>query len=253
MSWGGLISKSGQISMSSKTILITGANGGIGLATTKLFLEKGYTVFAHYFRSDDNLRALNHEKLEMIQSDLSQSENVEKVFSQCMDKCKKLDVLFNNAGTMSISESIESIKEEDFDYVLNVNLKASFLLSQFALKHMKESAGGRIINISSIGVKYGGNPISAHYTISKAAVEAMTISFAKSGAPYNVLVNAIRAGLTDTDFLKLNPNKNIEKRIDLIPLKRLADPNEIASSVYFLASEESAYISGSILTVAGGE
>ena len=81
----------------------------------------------------------------------------------------------------------------------------------------------------------------------------MTIAFAKAGAPYNVLVNAVRAGVTETDFLKLNPAKDIQRRVDLIPLKRLADPAEIAVTVYFLASDESSYVSGSILTVAGGE
>jgi NAD(P)-dependent dehydrogenase (short-subunit alcohol dehydrogenase family) len=239
--------------MSFKTILITGANGGIGFATTKLFLQKGYSVFAHYFRSNDRLKTLNSKNLEIFRSDLSQPGNAKKIFSRCLEKYKKLDVLFNNAGTLSVSKNIESIEQKDFDYVLNVNLKASFILSQLALKHMKKNKRGRIINISSIGVKYGGNPVSAHYTISKAAVEAMTKLFAKAGAPDNVLVNAVRVGLTDTDFLNLNPTKDILKRIDLIPLKRLADPNEIAASVYFLASEESSYISGSILTVAGGE
>lgn len=239
--------------MQTKTILITGANSGIGLATTKLFLQKGYFVFAHYFSSNDKLKKLNREKLEMFQSDLSQPKNIAKVFSRCLQKCRKVDVLFNNAGNLSISKNIESIKLKDFDYALNVNLKAPFLLSQLALKHMKKSNGGRIINISSIGIKYGGNSISAHYTISKAAVEAMTISFAKAGAPYNVLVNAVRAGLTETNMLKSNPAKDMKKRIDLIPLKRLANPKEIAESIYFLASKESSYVSGSILTVAGGE
>jgi len=239
--------------MNSKTILITGANGGIGLATTKLFLKKGYNIFAHYFRSNDKLKKINHEKLEMFQSDLSQPKNVEKVFSRCVQKYMKVDVLFNNAGTLSISESIENIESKALDHVLNVNLKAPFLLSQLALKHMKKNKGGRIINMSSIGVKYGGNPKSAHYTISKAAVEAMTNSFAKAGAPYNVLVNTVRAGLTDTKFLNLNPTKDMKKRVELIPLKRLADPNEIAASIYYLASKESSYVSGSILTVAGGE
>ena len=196
-----------------------------------MFLQKGYFVFAHYFRSNAKLKTLNSKRLEIFQSDLAQSENVDKVFSRCLEKYKKLDVLFNNAGALLVSENIESIELKDFDYVFNVNLKASFVLSQLALKHMKKNKGGRIINISSIGVKYGGNPISAHYTISKAAVEIMTKLFAKAGAPYNVLVNTVRAGLTDTSFLSLNPIKDIPKRISLIPLKRLADPNEIAASV----------------------
>ena len=121
------------------------------------------------------------------------------------------------------------------------------------MKHMKRNKCGRIINISSIGVKYGGHPNSAPYTISKAALEAMTILFAKAGAPHNVLVNAVRVGATDTDFHKLNPSKDLSSRINLIPLKRLADPSEIASTIYFLASEESSFVTGSVITVAGGE
>ena len=239
--------------MKPKTILITGANGGIGFACVQNFLEQGYFVAAHYHASDDRLRTLKTDKLVLIQGDLSRPQEVKKVFEQALKKCGKLDALFNNAGTLKTAQSLETTPLDDFDYVMHLNLRAAFQLSQLALRHMKAHRGGRIINISSIGVKYGGNTVSASYTISKAAVESMTLSFAKAGAPYNVLVNAVRAGLTDTDFLKHNITKNLEKRIELIPVKRIADPREIAAAVYFLASEQSSYMSGSILTVAGGE
>ncbi len=239
--------------MKPKTILITGANGGIGFACVQKFLEQGYFVAAHYHISDDRLRALNTDRVVLIQGDLSRPQDAKRVFEQALEKCEKLDVLFNNAGTLRTAHSLEMMPLDDFDHVMHVNLRAAFQLSQLALVHMKERNGGRIINISSIGIKYGGNPVSASYTISKAAVESMTLSFAKAGAPYNVLVNAVRAGLTNTDFLKHNITKNLEKRVELIPVKRMADPQEIATVVYFLASEDSSYMSGSVLTVAGGE
>lgn len=239
--------------MKPKTILITGANGGIGFACVQKFLEQGYFVAAHYHTSDDRLKTLKTDKVILIQGDLSRPQEVKRVFEQALEKCKKLDVLFNNAGTLKIAQSLETTPLDDFDQVMHVNLRAAFQLSQLALVHMKERSGGRIINISSIGVKYGGNPVSASYTISKAAVESMTVSFAKAGAPYNVLVNVVRAGLTNTDFLKHNPTKDLKKRVELIPVKRIADPQEIAAVVYFFASEDSSYISGSVLTIAGGE
>ena len=239
--------------MERNTVLITGANSGIGLAAVKLFLMKGFFVFAHYNNSSHNLKQLDHDNILMIQGDLFYPEKAEAIIDRCVDTKGKLGVLINNAGTFSISKNIEDVRQEDFDYVMNVNLRAPFLLSQFAMKHMRRNKFGRIINISSIGVKYGGSPNSATYTISKAALETMTISFAKAGAPHNVLVNALRVGVTDTDFHKRNPKKKLNSRTDLVPLKRLAEPAEIANTIFFLASEESSFITGSVITVAGGE
>jgi len=243
----------GEAAVDCKTVLITGANGELGLATTKLFLDKGFFVFAHYNRSARSLEDNNSNKICLLQSDLSYPKNARMVFKKCLEKKGRIDVLVNNAGTFAIAERIEDINQEDFDYVMAVNLTSPFILSQLAMENMKNRNCGRIINISSIGVKYGGNPKSAPYTISKSALETMTILFAKAGAPYNVLVNAIRVGVTNTKFHKRNRQKDLAKRIDLIPMKRLAEPCEIARTIYFLATENSSFITGSILTAAGGE
>ena len=154
---------------------------------------------------------------------------------------------------MHTSNEIENISLESYEYVMAVNIRAPFILSQLALRKMKAQNGGRIINVSSIGVKYGGNPVSASYTISKSALESMTYLFAKAGAPYNVLVNAVRVGLTDTNFHKNNPLKDLEKRKKLIPLRRMARAEEISNTIYFLTSSESSYTTGSLITIAGGE
>ena len=134
-----------------------------------------------------------------------------------------------------------------------MNVKAPWLLSRAAIDIMSKQGYGRIVNISSVGVKFDGSIATMHYSASKGALETLTMSFAKAGAPHNVLVNAVRAGVTDTEFhAKLN-RPDLSKRINLVPLKRLAEPKEIAEAVLFLAGNQSSYVTGTILTVAGGE
>ena len=236
-----------------KNVIVTGSNGGIGYAIVEKFLKNNYKVFAHYHRSKNNINQLKSKNLVIIQADLSIEKECKELFRKCLNSTSKLDSLINNAGTMIISEDIEFINIDDYDYVMNLNLKAPFILSQCALSKMRKQKYGRIVNISSIGVKYGGNPSSATYTISKSALEALTILFAKTGTPNGILVNSIRAGLTNTKFLKHNLKKNISDRIKLIPAKRMAEPFEIAESVFYLGSEQNTYISGSVLTISGGE
>ena len=236
-----------------KIVLITGANSGIGLASVKRLLKDDYFIFAHYHTTNNNLKKIKSNSLYIIPGDFNESKNVKKVFNTCMEIKNRIDILINNAGTFSTASSIEDISEDSFNKVMDVNLKAPFILSQLVLHEMKKNKWGKIINISSIGVKYGGNPGSAVYTISKAAMEKMTICFAKEGAPFNILVNAIRVGVVDTKFHDLNPSKNMEKRAKLIPLKRCAKPEEIAETIAFIVSDKSSFTTGSIITVAGGE
>ena len=178
---------------------------------------------------------------------------VEELFKDVMKETKYIDVLVNNAGLYMSAGTKEDLNIEAFDNVLNVNLKAPFILSKMFIDIMKFFNTGRIINISSIGVKYGGSFSSMFYTISKAALESLTLSLAKEGSKYNILVNAIRVGVTNTDIHKLNKKKNINKRVDLIPLKRMAEAQEIAEQILFLSSNKNNFMTGSIVTVAGGE
>ncbi|MHA1372258.1 MAG: SDR family NAD(P)-dependent oxidoreductase [Promethearchaeota archaeon] len=217
------------------------------------YLMEGYFVFSHYHLSNDNLSRIKHSSLMLIKGDLSNSKSITEIYYKCLSSGRTIDILINNAGTFSYADSIETIKEKDFDRVLQVNLKAPFLFSQLVFNDMKKQGWGRIINMSSIGVKFGGSPGSLPYTVSKSGLETMTIAFAKAGAPYNILVNAIRIGVTDTKFHDLNPKKNMDKRINMIPLKRMASPQEISDTVFFLTSDKSTFTTGSIITIAGGE
>jgi NAD(P)-dependent dehydrogenase (short-subunit alcohol dehydrogenase family) len=234
-------------------VLITGANSGIGLAITKAFLNLGYRVFAHYNSKKNELEKLKSNNIVLLQADLSNTNNTEKLFESILKECDTLDVLVNNAGLYKPANSFEEITLDVFEDTLNVNLKAPFTLSQKYIALMKNKKKGRIVNISSIGVKYGGHPATLPYTISKSALETMTVSLAKEGAKYNILINTLRVGVTDTDIHKQNRNKNMEARVNMIPLKRMANPEEIADYVIFLSSEHSNFITGSINTIAGGE
>lgn len=235
-----------------KTVLITGAGSGIGLAATRLFLKKDYIVFAHYHNSCDALAQINSENLKLFKADFKKYGEVEELISKCM-ATSEIDILVNNAGDYTVKDSLSGVMPNDIEESFRINTIAPFILTKSVISSMIKKKWGRIINISSIGVKYGGNINSIGYTMSKNALESMTLSFAKYCAKDNVLINCIRTGVVDTDFHSKAKNKNMQSRVDIIPMKRLALPDEIAKSIYFLASEESSFCSGTILTVAGGE
>ena len=137
-----------------------------------------------------------------------------------------------------------------------MNAKAPFFLSGEVFDSMKDQGGGRIINISSVNVKYGGGAKSIHYVASKAALESITRGFAREGAKYNILVNTIRPGVIDTPMhtnIRGYSRKDFQKRIALVPLKRMGKPIDIARMALFLASEAGDFITGEIFTIAGGD
>jgi len=236
-----------------KTALVTGANSGIGYSTVKLFLTNGYRVFAHFNSAPQELNSITDNNLILLKADFSKLNETEDLFNQVLMKTDTIDVLVNNAGLYHSVDDFSELDLEIFNKVMNVNLKSPFLLSKRFIELMKKFNRGRIINISSIGVKYGGSPNSMPYTVSKSALEAMTLSFSKEGAKYNILVNALRVGVTNTKIHNNSKGKNMKNRIEMIPLKRMAEASEIAEYILFLASEKSNFTTGSIITVAGGE
>jgi len=236
-----------------KSVLVTGANSGIGFATVKLFLENGYKVFAHYNLNKKNLELIDNTNLLLFQADFKNILETEELFDSIIKETNKIDVLVNNAGLYISVNEFDNLDIEILNDTINVNLKSPFILSKKYIKLMKKYNEGRVINISSIGVKYGGSPNSMPYTLSKSALETMTKSFAKEGAKYNILVNALRVGVTDTDIHNSAKRKNMQNRINMIPLKRMAEPKEIAEYILFLASQRSNFTTGSIITIAGGE
>lgn len=244
--------------LKNKYVLVTGANSGIGFQIAKDFLSEGAIVGAHYYGdkagAEDLLKYAANGQCQIFEADFSQSEKVLRLWDEFISWSKgRIDILVNNAGEAGRAQSLEELSEETWDKIFQVNLKAPFLLSRAALSVMSKQQSGRIINISSIGVKFGGSPTTIHYSASKAALEAVTKSLAKAGAPFNVLVTAVRPGVTDTPFHKKIGRPDLSPRAELIPLKRVAKPSEISNMVIFLASQKSSFITNTVIDVAGGE
>lgn len=243
--------------MKGKRVLVTGASSGIGFQIASDFLKAGASVGAHFRNDDEGVRRLSQHttsgEYEVFQADFSHSADVHRLWGEFLDWRGGIDVLVNNAAEAASPLPLEELSEEAWDATFQINTKAPFLLSRAALECMKTQGSGRIINISSIGVKFGGGITTVHYSASKAALEAITRSFAKAGAPFNILVNAIQAGVTDTPMHVKIGRYDLSDRIEMIPLKRLANPKEISDTVLFLAGDGGSYISGTIIPVAGGE
>ena len=232
-----------------KKVLVTGASGGIGMAICKYYINHNYEVIYHYNSSQNKLKELRGVTL--VKSDFSNNKSLSKFIGQIAE-IGPIDVLINNAADTKYKSNIDEYSYEGVLKILSVNTIAPFLLCKEAIKGMKSKRWGRIVNISSIGVKYGGSYNSMDYTFSKSALESITTSLAKQYTSDNILTNCIRVGVTNTKFHEKNP-KDMSQRISLIPIGRMAKPDEIAKVVYFLGSDENSYISGDTITVAGGE
>ena len=243
--------------LKNKYVLVTGASSGIGFQIAKDFLLEGAFVGVHYHDNLNGAKRLlkyaKNKQCKIFKSDFSKSEEVSALWNEFILWSKgHIDVLVNNASFGKFT-SFENLSEEDWDRTFQVNLKAVFQLSRAAFPIMSKKKNGRIINISSGGWKYGGGKTSVHFGASKAALEALTMAFAKIGAPHNVLVNAIRPGVTDTPFHKKIGRNDLSERINLVPLKRIAKSSEISHTVLFLASSKSSFITNTIISVTGGE
>ena len=244
-----------------KTVLITGATRGIGQAIAYRFGAMGYNLALNY-ASNDNDALETQQALEkmgikplLLKADISKSSDVDTMFDEIIKTYGKIDVLINNAG-LNIDRAFIEMTEEEWDRVIHVNMKGTFLVSQKAVKQMLlQETEGIIINIgSSTGI--GGRINGINYCASKAGILMMTRCMAKELGP-KIRVNSVIPGFTRTKeteerfHLKTNEAFELEKR--KIPLNRLAEPFEIANLIEFLVSDKAAYINGQKFIVDGGE
>ncbi len=244
-----------------KKVLVTGASSGIGAETARLFASFGAHVGIHYFTDEKGAKRIRKDidnkggRAEILPANLLEHESASALISSFIDMSGGIDILVNNAGGIIGNMPFTEMDEESWNNTMKLNASAPFFLSKYAFLFMKDHGGGRIINISSISSKYGGSVYTMHYGAAKAALESLTKGFAKAGAPFNILVNCIRGGVIDTPLhSKIARDASaMEKRISLIPLKRMGKPIDIARMALFLASEAGDFITGEIFTVAGGD
>ena len=240
--------------LKSKVALITGGGSGIGEATVLKFSEEGAKVVINDVNKDnanklaEKLKAKGCEVLVCI-ADVCKKSDVEKMIKQIIDKFGRLDILVNNAG-INRDSFAKKMSEEQWDKVIDVNLKGTFLCAQAALVPMMEQKSGKIINTASIGAL--GNLGQANYSASKAGVIGLTKTLALEGARYNINVNCVSPGATNTAMTAGMPPEIAQKVKEKIPLRRFAEPNDIAEMHLFLASEKSSYITGQVIFVDGG-
>ena len=243
--------------MKRKTVLITGSSRGIGAAMAKAFAEKNYNVVINYFQSKDKaLNLLNEITANgghaiAVYADIRKAEDVENLFNTATKTFGKIDVLINNAG-IALTKLIFDCTEEDFENLFFTNLKGNFMLSKLVIPHMLSSEGGKIINISSIWGQTGG-AMEALYSATKGAIIAFTKALAKEYALSNITINTIAPGVIDTDMIRsVHTDEEVEMVKDLIPMQKIAQPEEIAHMALFLASDKASYITGQVLGVNGG-
>ena len=244
-----------------KTALITGGSEGIGKATALLFCKEGATV-AIMARTQENLDKVVSEaegpgEIISYQADVSNSGEVEQAVNDFYEKYGKIDILFNNAGILE-GGTVVTTSEEVWDRTMDINVKGVYLASKFAIPYMAKHGGGSVINNSSVLGMVGMENCMA-YNASKGAIRQITRSMALDHAADNIRVNSICPGYIktkmDVEFMGNPPDaeEQLDKiAADMIPLVRRAEPEEVAQSVLFLASDESKYMTGSDLVIDGG-
>ena len=238
-----------------KVALVTGAGSGIGAATARRLAREGAAIVAVDVMTDgveqtvasieaDEGRAL------ALTGDVSRAADAAALMQRAVETFGRLDVVINNAG-MNRDALAVKLGEAEWDQVLDVNLKGTFLMAQAAQPHLRAQGGGSIVNTASIAVL--GNVGQANYSASKAGVIGLTKTLALEWSRYKIRVNCVAPGGTHTRMTAGIPTEIREKLMGLIPLKRFAEPEEIAAAHAFLASDDASFITGQVMFIDGGQ
>lgn len=239
-----------------KIALVTGASRGIGRACAIALSQKGYTVLINFAGNIEAAEGVKNEiekaggRAFLLQGDVSNTDVVKDLFLKIKKDFGRLDVLVNNAG-INRDALLLRLKEENWDAVMNVDLKSDYLMIKSAAPLMMHQRKGSIINISSV-VGLHGNVGQVNYAAAKAGVIGLTKACAKEMASRGVRVNAVAPGFIETDMTDKIPEKIREKMISSIPLSRMGKPEDVARVVCFLASDDAGYMTGEVLKVDGG-
>tara|TARA_Y100000590_G_scaffold81784_1_gene91063 strand:+ start:30062 stop:30850 length:789 start_codon:yes stop_codon:yes gene_type:complete len=254
LGWKGKVGMSNELN--GKTALVTGASRGIGKAIAIELANMGADVLINYNSSESLAKEVMEEcqkigvRSQIYQADTSVSGDVDKMFEKAESDFENIDILVNNAGVVN-DRLLLRMTEEQWDQVINVDLKGPFLCTKRAVKTMLKKRWGRIINISSV-VALGGNAGQSNYAAAKAGLSGLTKTAAQEFASRDITVNIVAPGFINTDITNSLPEKFRETMLDRVPMRRAGEPEEVANLVGFLCSENSSYITGQLFCIDGG-
>ena len=244
------------IDLTGKVALVTGASRGIGAVVACRLAKAGAKVGVNYHASPDaatkvveSITKTGGEALS-VGGDVSQQEAAESVVKQLVDHFGNIDILVNNAG-INKDQLLIRMKPEDFDSVINVNLRGAFLCTKYVMPHLIRQRSGRVINMSSV-VGLSGNPGQANYAAAKAGLIGLTKAVAREVASRNVTVNALAPGYITTAMVDELSEETQAKILARIPMGRFGTPEDVAEAVVFLCGDGAGYITGQVLTIDGG-
>lgn len=243
-----------------KTVVVTGASSGIGRATAELFAQHGGRVVIHYNSNERGALEACERIIDgkgtavCVQADLSSLEGVESLKEETHREVGPVDILVNNAGSLLERASIQEMDESLYDRVMDLNLKSVFRATRAFLPDMIDKGRGSIVNMASIAGRNGGGLGAGIYASSKAAVICLTKAMAKEFVDYRIRVNAVNPGIILTPFHEeFTSPEMMERFIKTIPMKRGGTPEEVASVIAFLASDDARYLTGETIEINGGQ
>lgn len=239
-----------------KIVLVTGAGRGIGASIAKRFASEGAEVIVNYSGNDEAAQKTVDEitatggQAQKYKCSVNDSESVKVMIDEIIKEFGRIDILVNNAGIIKDGLMLR-MTDEDFDRVIDVNLKGTFNCTKYVSKYMLKQKSGKIINISSV-VGLSGNAGQVNYSASKAGIIGITKSAAKELSSRGITVNAVAPGYVDTDMTKVLSDNIRNEILKNIPLQRMGNVEDISNCVAFLASEDASYITGQVISVDGG-
>ena len=239
-----------------KVVLVTGGSRGIGREVAEVYAENGYDVVINYVSDKTDVEGIKKEfeekgvKCLLVKADVSKAADVDNMVEEAIKQFGKIDVLVNNAG-ITRDTLLMRMSEEDFDKVIEINLKGTYLVTKAVTKYMMKKRRGSIINLASV-VGVVGNAGQTNYAASKAGIIGFTKSVAKELASRNIRANAVAPGFIATDMTSVLSDSVKENISTQIPLKRMGTAREVAEVIYFLGSDKSSYITGQVINIDGG-
>lgn len=245
-----------DLNLREKVALITGSGGGIGRSTALLFAEEGAEVVVNDISVEaaqkvvDEITSSGGHAI-AIDANVKKYSEVSQMISQALNVFGKIDILVNNAGIYP-TKAIQEMTEEDFEEVIDVNLKGVFNCTRAVVNHMIDRRYGRIVSLSSVAGKVGSVAKVSHYAAAKAGIMGFTKSIARELGQYNITANAIAPGAVDTPIFGAAKETIMQNLVKTCPLARLAEPREIANVIVFLSSDSASYLTGTVVTVDGG-